>query len=89
MYCAFTQQQQQRQFSVSLPVPPPPKLAKAKRKVDSENGSFQDRWEAEYMFTDVKGKAVCLVCGSEGAALKEYNIRRHYEARHQEPDPKH
>lgn len=59
-------------------------MTKAKRKEDSENRSFQDRWEAEHMFTDVKGKAVCLVCGSEVAVLKEYNVRRHYVTRHQD-----
>ena len=51
----------------------------AKRKVDSENRGFQPRWEAEYMFTEVKGKAVCLVCGDSVAVLKEYNLRRHHE----------
>ena len=33
----------------------------AKRKVDAENRGFQARWEAEYMFTEVNGKPVCLV----------------------------
>ncbi|XP_062373410.1 general transcription factor II-I repeat domain-containing protein 2-like [Sardina pilchardus] len=56
----------------------------AKRKVDFENRGFQERWEAEYMFTDIKGKPVCLVCGADVAVIKEYNLRRHYETRHQE-----
>lgn len=51
----------------------------AKRKVDAENRGFQDRWEAEYMFTEVKGKPVCLVCGDSVSVMKEYNLRRHYE----------
>ncbi|XP_074488096.1 general transcription factor II-I repeat domain-containing protein 2-like [Sebastes fasciatus] len=54
----------------------------AKRKVDFENRGFQGRWEAEYMFADIKGKAVCLVCGDGVAVMKEYNVRRHYEAKH-------
>ncbi|XP_035500193.1 general transcription factor II-I repeat domain-containing protein 2-like [Scophthalmus maximus] len=56
----------------------------AKRKVDSENRAFQNRWEAEYMFTDIAGKPVCLVCGANVAVIKEFNIRRHYETKHQE-----
>ncbi|XP_068580201.1 general transcription factor II-I repeat domain-containing protein 2-like [Cebidichthys violaceus] len=56
----------------------------AKRKVEFENRSFQDRWEAQYMFADVKSKAVCLLCGDSVAVMKEYNIRRHYETKHQD-----
>ena len=56
----------------------------AKRNVYFENRGFQERWEAEYMFTDVKGKPVCLVCGANVAVMKEYNLRRHYETKHQD-----
>ena len=42
----------------------------AKRKVNQENRGFQERWEAEYMFTEVKGKPVCLVCRAEVAVMK-------------------
>jgi len=31
------------------------------------------------MFTEVKGKPVCLMCGQSVAVMKEYNLRRHYE----------
>ena len=48
----------------------------AKRKVDSENRAFQTRWEAEYMFT--------LICGANVAVIKEFNLRRQYETKHQE-----
>ena len=51
----------------------------AKRKVDAENRGFQARWEAEYMFTEVNGKPVCLLCGESLAVMKEYNLRRHHE----------
>ena len=37
----------------------PPSPIMAKRKVDGENRGFKVRWEAEYMFTEVKGKPVC------------------------------
>nr|XP_046210501.1 general transcription factor II-I repeat domain-containing protein 2-like [Oncorhynchus gorbuscha] len=52
----------------------------AKRK--AENRSFLDKWEAEYLFTYVKDKPVCLVCGVNVAVSKVYNIRRHYETKH-------
>ncbi|XP_059832923.1 general transcription factor II-I repeat domain-containing protein 2-like [Hypanus sabinus] len=54
----------------------------AERKVDFENRGFQGRWEAEYMFADIKGKPACLVCGDGVAVIKEYNVRRHYETKH-------
>ncbi|XP_059821204.1 general transcription factor II-I repeat domain-containing protein 2-like isoform X2 [Hypanus sabinus] len=54
----------------------------AERKVDFENRGFQGRWEAEYMFADIKGKPVSLVCGNGVAVIKEYNVRRHYETKH-------
>lgn len=56
----------------------------AKRKVDTENRAFQSRWEAEYMFTDIGGRPVCLICGDNVAVIKEYNLRRHYETKHQD-----
>ena len=62
----------------------PEKEKMAKRKVDIENRVFQERWEAEYMFTDMKGKPICLVCGADVAVTKEYKLRRHYETRHLE-----
>ena len=57
---------------------PIPKIAKIK----AENRSFLDRWEAEYLFTYVKDRTICLVCGANVAITKEYNIRRHYETKH-------
>lgn len=51
----------------------------AKRKVDAENRGFQARWEAEYMFTELNGKPVSLLCGESLAVIKEYNLRRHHE----------
>jgi len=57
---------------------PLPKMAKRKR----ENRSFLDRWETEYLFTYVKDRPVCLVCGANVAITKEYNIRRHCETKH-------
>ena len=54
----------------------------AKRKM--ENRSVQDRWEADFLFVNVKDRLVCLVCGANVTVTKEYNIRRHYETKHQD-----
>ncbi|XP_058022331.1 general transcription factor II-I repeat domain-containing protein 2-like [Ahaetulla prasina] len=54
----------------------------ARRKVDIKNRYFKKRWEAEYLFVDIEDKAMCLVCRKTVAVFKEYNIRRHYEAKH-------
>ncbi|XP_028663975.1 general transcription factor II-I repeat domain-containing protein 2-like [Erpetoichthys calabaricus] len=53
-----------------------------KRK--GENRTFRDRWETEYMFTYLKDRPVCLVCGANVSVPKEYNLRRHYETKHQD-----
>ena len=53
----------------------------AKQKM--ENRSFQDRREADYLFVNVKDRPVCLVYGANMAVTKDYNIRRHYEMKHQ------
>lgn len=36
------------------------------------------------MFTGIAGKPVCLICGGNVAVIKEYNLRRHYETKHQD-----
>jgi len=59
--------------TTSINYPSPKKMAKG--KVEFENRSFQDRWEAQYMYADVNGKAVCLLCGDSVAVMKEYSIR--------------
>ena len=35
-----------------------------------------------YLFTEISGKAVCLVCGEKIAVFKEYNLNRHYKTKH-------
>uniref|UniRef100_A0A9J7YGI0 Uncharacterized protein n=1 Tax=Cyprinus carpio carpio TaxID=630221 RepID=A0A9J7YGI0_CYPCA len=54
------------------------------RKVDTECRIFQEKWTSSYMFTQVNGKPVCLVCTQQVSVLKEYNIRRLYETQHGE-----
>ena len=35
------------------------------------------------MFADMRGKAVCLLCGDSVAVMKEYKVRGHYETKHE------
>lgn len=47
--------------------------------------AFQNRWQAEYMFTDIAGKSVCLIGGSNVAVIRELNLRlQHFETKHQD-----
>lgn len=54
-----------------------------KRKVASECRRFQTRWENEYFFKQINRKCVCLICNENVAVMKEYNVHRHYETKHQ------
>lgn len=54
-----------------------------RRKIESECRKFQTRWENDYFFVEVKGKCICLICKESVAVTKEYNLRRHYETKHQ------
>ena len=51
-------------------------------KVDTECRVFQEKWSSSFLFTEVNGKPVCLVCSQHVSVLKEYNLRRHYETLH-------
>ena len=46
------------------------------------NAGFSKRIGLLSLFTEVRGKAVCLVCGEQ--ILKDYNLSRHYETKHAE-----
>ena len=53
-----------------------------KRKIEDENRTFQVKWEKLYFFTQVKDKAVCLICRQSFNTLKSYNLKRHHEQKH-------
>ena len=55
-----------------------------KRKVADEHRHFQEKWKFDYFFTFVKDKAVCLICSETVSTLKEYNIKRHYDIKHEQ-----
>uniref|UniRef100_G3Q0J7 SPIN-DOC-like zinc-finger domain-containing protein n=1 Tax=Gasterosteus aculeatus TaxID=69293 RepID=G3Q0J7_GASAC len=45
---------------------------------------FKEKWTTSYLFTEMHGKPLCLVCLQQVSVLKEYNIRCHYETHHSE-----
>jgi hypothetical protein len=41
--------------------------------------NFNAKWEESYCFVDIKGKCVCLLCGSSVAVPKKHNVERHFQ----------
>ena len=56
---------------------------KKKRKIDYKCRQFQDEWSSKYFFIKSADKALCVICHEAIAVLKEYNLRRHYQTKHQ------
>uniref|UniRef100_A0A671KZD1 SPIN-DOC-like zinc-finger domain-containing protein n=1 Tax=Sinocyclocheilus anshuiensis TaxID=1608454 RepID=A0A671KZD1_9TELE len=48
----------------------------------TDKRKFKKVWQDAFLFTEINSRTVCLVCKQSVAVLKEYNIRRHYEAKH-------
>ena len=57
--------------------------AKRKRTISDEGREFKEGWTRKYLFVLFNKKPLCLVCGDNVAVLKEYNLKRHYETRHE------
>lgn len=53
-----------------------------KRRVSEEMRGLQGRWTIKDFFVEFKTKPICLICNNSVSVLKEYNIKRHYEAKH-------
>uniref|UniRef100_UPI00358F8063 general transcription factor II-I repeat domain-containing protein 2A-like n=1 Tax=Myxine glutinosa TaxID=7769 RepID=UPI00358F8063 len=53
-----------------------------KRKVDAECRAFQEKWANDYLFVEVKGKPVCLVCREALSVMNKANLERHYSSKH-------
>ena len=49
-----------------------------KRKITDEGRAFNDEWFEKYFVMQQNEKVFCLICQSNIACLKEYNIKRHY-----------
>lgn len=48
-----------------------------KKKGRCRMRAFQQNWTAKYLFTEVGGKAVCVVCGEQMAKFKDYGLNQH------------
>lgn len=57
---------------------------KRKRKIDDECRQFQEEWSLKYFFIKSGEKALCVICNETVAVMKEYNLRRHHQSKHQE-----
>ncbi|XP_008185363.1 SCAN domain-containing protein 3-like [Acyrthosiphon pisum] len=49
---------------------------------------FNQEWELEFFFVDIKGKCVCLICRDTLSIFKRGNIERHYRTKHADFDLK-
>ena len=59
-------------------------MATKKRKVDTEYRVFNKKWGETYFFVEADNHtANCLICSESIAVLKEYNLRCHYDTKHQ------
>lgn len=52
-----------------------------KRNAGNECRVFKKIWTAKYFFTEIKGKLVCLIRGTQIALFQGYNWNRHYTAK--------
>ena len=52
-----------------------------KRKIN-EGRIFNNEWFVKYFVVQQDEKAICLICQSNIACLKEYNIKWHYNSQH-------
>ena len=56
--------------------------ASKKRRVEGECRISNTGWTEKYFFTDVKDKAVCLICHAPVGVFKEYNLKYHFRTNH-------
>ncbi|XP_067888742.1 general transcription factor II-I repeat domain-containing protein 2B-like [Heterodontus francisci] len=45
---------------------------------------FHQAWENDFLFTDIKDKCICLICGVGDAIRKKSNVERHFAMVHKE-----
>ncbi|KAH9526807.1 EPM2A (laforin) interacting protein 1 [Dermatophagoides farinae] len=53
-----------------------------KRRINDENREFNLKWTFDYFFINNNNKALCLICNEAITIFKEFNLRRHYDAKH-------
>jgi len=54
-----------------------------KHKYNDDYRIFNEKWSISYFFIEINRKAVCLVCRETVSVFKEFNIKRHYETKHE------
>ena len=55
-----------------------------KCKYNDDCRIFNEKWSINYFFIEINEKAVCLVCRETVSDFREFNIKRHYESKHQD-----
>ena len=43
---------------------------------------FKDNWTEQFLFIQVGGKPMCLICSDYISVNKECNLKRHYQTKH-------
>jgi len=56
--------------------------ATKKRKIDDEGRVFNSEWCTKYFVVPHNQGAVCFICRSTIAVIKEYDVKRHYSSTH-------
>ena len=56
--------------------------AAKKQKIDDKGRVFNSEWCTKYFVVPHNQGAVCLVCQSTIAVIKEYNVKRHCTSKH-------
>ena len=54
-----------------------------KCKYNDDYRIFNEKWSISYFFIEINRKAVCLVCRKTVSVFKEFNIKPHYETKHE------
>jgi hypothetical protein len=53
-----------------------------KGKDREECREFEEKWSDLYLFVQIQQEPVCLICNEPVSAMKEYNLKRHYDTKH-------
>jgi len=53
------------------------------KEINSECRVFNEKWSLDYLVIYSGDNIICFICKESISVLKEYNIRRHYETKHE------
>ena len=58
-------------------------MSKAKKiRIDDEARKFHKQWTEKYFFGAHAEKGLCLTCKKSIPAIKEYNLKKHFDKNH-------